>query len=188
MTSRYQLMTNENARQKKDSGRKLTGLPPKQGLYDPQFEHDACGVGFLVNIKGRKSHQIVRQALNILVNLNHRGACGCEANTGDGAGILLQTPHDFLKLVCAEAKVSLPSPAEYGAGMLFLPPDAAERANCEKIFANIVAEEGQKLLGWRSVPTHNPSLGETAKASEPVMRQVFIGRNSKLGDDMAFER
>src|SRR6476660_3994474 len=131
-------MTNENAKQKKDGGRKLTGLPPKQGLYDPQFEHDACGVGFLVNIKGRKSHQIVRQALNILVNLNHRGACGCEANTGDGAGILLQTPHDFLKLVCAEAKVALPSPGEYGAGMLFLPPDAAERADCEKIFANIV--------------------------------------------------
>ncbi|MEO8427833.1 MAG: glutamate synthase large subunit, partial [Verrucomicrobiota bacterium] len=181
-------MTNENARQKKDGGRKLTGLPPKQGLYDPRFEHDACGVGFLVNIKGRKSHQIVRQALNILVNLNHRGACGCEANTGDGAGILLQTPHDFLKLVCAEAKISLPSPGEYGAGMLFLPPDAAEQANCEKIFAEIAAEEGQKLLGWRTVPTINTSLGETAKVGEPVMRQVFIGRNSKIGDDMAFER
>src|SRR6059036_2146586 len=86
----------------------LTGPPPKQGLYDPQYEHDSCGVGFLVNIKGRKSHQIVQQALQILVNLDHRGACGCEANTGDGAGILLQTPHAFLKEVCKEAKVALP--------------------------------------------------------------------------------
>src|SRR4029079_183294 len=129
------------------NGSQPPGLPAKQGLYDPQFEHDACGVGFVVHMKGRKSHELVEQALQILVNLNHRGACGCEANTGDGAGILLQTPHEFLKLVCAEAKVSLPSRGEYGAGMLFLPPDAAERANCEKIFANIVTEEGQKLLG-----------------------------------------
>src|SRR5712664_1691274 len=101
-------MSEEKAQPKTWRG-ELTGPPPKQGLYDPRFEHDACGVGFLVNIKGRKSHQLVRQALNILVNLNHRGACGCEANTGDGAGILLQTPHDFLKLVCAETKISLPS-------------------------------------------------------------------------------
>jgi len=162
--------------------------PPKQGLYDPQFEHDACGVGFLVNVKGRKSNQIVRQALQILVNLNHRGACGCEANTGDGAGILLQTPHAFLQAVCAEANVPLPSAGEYGAGMLYLPSDAAERAECEKVFASIVAEEGQTVLGWRSIPTNNASLGYTAKASEPLMRQVFIGRNSKLSDDMAFER
>ena len=166
----------------------LTGLPPKQGLYDPQFEHDACGVGFLVNIKGRKSHEMVRQALSILVNLNHRGACGCEANTGDGAGILLQMPHAFLQQACAEVRLSLPSPGEYGVGMVFLPPDAGERAACEKIFENIIAEEGQRLLGWRTVPTNDSSLGQTAKTSEPVMRQVFIGRNSKLADDMAFER
>src|SRR4026208_2036271 len=150
-----------------------TVAPGKQGLYDPQFEHDACGVGFLVNIKGRKSHQIVRQALNILVNLNHRGACGCEANTGDGAGILMQTPHEFLKLVCAEAKVPLPSPGEYGVGMLYLPPDAGQRAEREKVFEGIVAEEGQQVLGWRSIPTNNASLGYTAKVSEPLMRQVF---------------
>ena len=167
---------------------KLTGLPPKQGLYDPQFEHDACGVGFLVNIKGRKTHEMVRQALRILVNLNHRGACGCEANTGDGAGILLQMPHAFLQQACAEARLSLPSLGEYGVGMVFLPPDAGERGACEKIFESIIAEEGQRLLGWRTVPTNDSSLGQTAKASEPVMRQVFIGRNSKLADDMAFER
>src|SRR5262245_39763323 len=165
-----------------------TEAPPKQGLYDPLFEHDACGVGFLVNIKGKKSHQIVRQALDILVNLNHRGACGCEANTGDGAGILLQTPHAFLQEACRAARVSLPGPDEYGVGMLFMPPQAGERAKCEKIFGEIVAEEGQKLLGWRDIPTNNKSLGDTAKASEPFMRQVFVGRDAKLADDMAFER
>src|SRR5262245_31667796 len=108
----------------------MTLPPPKQGLYDPQFEHDACGVGFLVNVKGRKSNELVRQALQILINLDHRGACGCEANTGDGAGILMQTPHEFLKIVCAECHVPLPSPGEYGVGMLYLPPDAAERGEC----------------------------------------------------------
>src|SRR5688572_16120784 len=143
--------------------------PGKQGLYDPQFEHDACGVGFLVNVKGRKSHDIVRQALQILVNLNHRGACGCENNTGDGAGILLQTPHTFLKEVSKDARISLPGEREYGVGMVYLPRDPAHRANCEKIFEKIVVEEGQSVLGWRSVPTNNSSLGATARASEPFM-------------------
>src|SRR6184192_2297739 len=103
--------------------RPLTGPPPKQGLYDPQYEHDSCGVGFLVNMKGRKSHQIVQQALQILVNLDHRGACGCEANTGDGAGILLQTPHAFLSQVCKELKIQLSAPGHYACGLIFLPPD-----------------------------------------------------------------
>src|SRR2546423_4122272 len=128
---------------------KLIEPPAKQGLYDPQHEHDACGVGFLVNIKGKKSNQIIRQALDILVNLNHRGACGCEKNTGDGAGILLQMPHSFLKEACEDAKVSLPSLGEYGAGIVYLPPDPSERAACEKHFETIVKEEGQKFLGWR---------------------------------------
>ncbi|HZO85894.1 MAG TPA: glutamate synthase central domain-containing protein, partial [Verrucomicrobiae bacterium] len=164
------------------------GLPPAQGLYDPRFEHDSCGVGFLVNIKGKQSNWIVRQALQILVNLDHRGACGCESNTGDGAGILLQTPHNFLKEVCKQARVPLPSLGEYGVGMMYMPKDAADRARCEKIFEQIVIEEGQTVLGWRDVPTDNSSLGATAKAAEPFMRQVFIGRSSKLSDDMAFER
>src|SRR5687767_10833554 len=164
------------------------GLPAAQGLYDPRFEHDSCGVGFLVNIKGQKSNWIVRQALQILVNLNHRGACGCENNTGDGAGILLQTPHEFLKAVCKDARVPLPSAGEYGVGMMYMPRDPADRAQCEKIFEQIVKEEGQTILGWRDVPTKNASLGATAKAAEPFMRQVFIGRSSKLSDDMAFER
>jgi glutamate synthase domain-containing protein 2/glutamate synthase domain-containing protein 1/glutamate synthase domain-containing protein 3 len=162
--------------------------PGKQGLYDPQFEHDSCGVGFVVNIKGEKSHTIIRQALQLLLNLDHRGACGCEANTGDGAGITIQPPHDFLKLVAKEARVTLPPAGDYGVGMVFMPPKRSERTECEKIFASIVAEEGQTLLGWRTVPTNNASLGATARASEPFMRQVFIGRNKKLKDDLAFER
>ena len=144
----------------------VVGPPAKQGLYDPQFEHEACGVGFLVNIKGRKSHDIIGQALRILLNLDHRGACGCEANTGDGAGILIQTPHEFLKLVAKEGRVTLPSLGEYGVGMVFLPPDSAQRAECEKIIGEIVAEEGQKLLGWRTIPTSNVTLGATARLGE----------------------
>src|SRR5579864_6548499 len=145
-----------------------TGPPARQGLYDPQFEHEACGVGFVVNIKGRKSHSIIQQALQVLLNLDHRGACGCEANTGDGAGILIQPPHEFLKLVAKEGKVKLPGAGDYAIGMVFLPPDNAQRAECEKVFAAIIAEEGQRLLGWRTIPTNNNSLGGTARASEPL--------------------
>src|SRR6185436_9099148 len=162
--------------------------PKAQGLYDPQFEHDACGVGFIAHVKGKKSHSIIRDALVALVNLNHRGACGCEANTGDGAGILMQTPHEFLRTAAAREKISLPGAAEYGVGQIFLPQDAKQRAECEKVFEQIVIEEGQTFLGWRTVPTVNTSLGNTAQASEPVVRQVFIGRSAKLADDMAFER
>ena len=165
-----------------------TRPPTRQGLYDPWFEHEACGVGFVVNIKGRKSHAIIRQALEVLSNLDHRGACGCEANTGDGAGILIQPPHEFLKLVAREGRVALPPVGEYGLGMVFMPQDAAQRAECERIFADIVAEEGQHLLGWRSIPTSNVTLGATALVSEPFMRQVFVGRGKKQADDLAFER
>jgi glutamate synthase (ferredoxin) len=174
--------------QQKHRQTKSIGLPPKQGLYDPQFEHEACGVGFVVNVKGKKSHEIIRQALTILLNLDHRGACGCEVNTGDGAGILMQMPHAFLKKVCAASNIDLPEERHYGAGIVFLPPDAAERKECEQIFGKIVAEEGQHVIGWRALPTSNSSLGETAKASEPFMAQVFIRRDPKLTDDMAFER
>ncbi len=162
--------------------------PPAQGLYDPRFEHDSCGVGFVVNVKGRQSNQIIHQALGILLNLRHRGACGCEANTGDGAGILLQLPHEFLKKACKESKITLPSAGDYGVGMVYLPPDAQHRKECEKIFEEVIQAEGQKVLGWRSVPTINATLGYTAKAGEPCIRQIFIGRNSKISDDMAFER
>jgi glutamate synthase (ferredoxin) len=166
----------------------LIGLPPKQGLYDPQFEHDACGVGFVVNIKGKKSHKIICDALTVLVNLNHRGACGCEANTGDGAGILMQIPHGFFKEVSRKDKINLPPLGDYGVGTVFLPRDPNERRTCETLFENIVVEEGQKFLGWRIVPTNNHMLGATARASEPFVQQAFIRRNPKLGDEMAFER
>ena len=166
----------------------MVGLPPKQGLYDPRNEHDSCGVGFVVNIKGQQSNQIVRQALQVLLNLRHRGACGCEANTGDGAGILLQKPHAFLQEACADVGITLPPSAEYGVGMIFLPTDPLERYKCEKLFEEILDAEGQRLLGWRTVPTNHSSLGATALRSEPVIRQVFIARDPKLSDDTAFER
>ena len=166
----------------------LSGLPEKQGLYDPRFEHDACGVGFVVNIKGEKSHEIVAQALTVLENLDHRGACGCEENTGDGAGILMQVPHAFLKEACAGLGFSLPDQGDYGVGMIFLPDHREQRRRFEKIIEAIVKEEGQRCLGWRKVPTDNLYLGETAKATEPFVRQVFIGRSASLPDDLAFER
>ena len=166
----------------------LSGLPEKQGLYDPRFEHDACGVGFVVNIKGEKSHEIVAQALTVLENLDHRGACGCEENTGDGAGILMQVPHAFLKEACAGLGFSLPDQGDYGVGMIFLPDHREQRRRFEKIIEAIVKEEGQRCLGWRKVPTDNLYLGETAKATEPFVRQVFIGRSASLSDDLAFER
>jgi len=164
------------------------GWPLPQGLYDPRLEHDSCGVGFVVNIKGGKSHQIIRDALTILVNLNHRGACGCEANTGDGAGILMQMPHGFFKEVSRRDKIKLPPLGDYGVGMVFLPRDPNERRTCETLFENIVVEEGQKFLGWRTVPVNNSSLGATARQSEPCIQQAFIRRNSNLADEMAFER
>ena len=165
-----------------------SGLPPKQGLYDPRFEHDACGVGFVVNIKGEKSHEIVEQSLTVLQNLDHRGACGCEENTGDGAGILMQIPHAFLKDACAGLGFQLPDPGEYGVGMIFLPDHRQQRRQFEKTIEKIIKEEGQKCLGWRKVPTDNMYLGDTAKAYEPFVRQVFIGRSDAVTDDVGFER
>ncbi|MBK8474894.1 MAG: glutamate synthase large subunit [Opitutaceae bacterium] len=164
------------------------GLPAKQGLYDPFFEHEACGVGFVVDIKGRPSHRIVEQAIQVLVNLDHRGAAGSEVNTGDGAGILLQVPHTFFVAACQKARIHLPAAGQYGVGIVFLPKNVTKRRRLEEKFEAIIQSEGQTVLGWRTVPTNNAALGETAKASEPCMRQVFIGRAADLADDMAFER
>ncbi len=162
--------------------------PYKQGLYDPRFEHDACGTGFIADMKGRRSHAIVRHALTALENMNHRGAAGSEPNTGDGAGILIQVPHAFLAKVCSAENILLPEPGHYGVGMLFLPQDEQHRRQCEDRFAEIVAEEGQSLLGWRTVPIDNRSLGATAVASQPFIRQVFIRRGADLADEATFER
>lgn len=162
------------------------GYPPKQGLYDPDNEHDACGVGFVCQMKGVKSHSIIEQALTILVNLDHRGACGCEPNTGDGAGILMQTPHKFLQKVAGAVGVTLPEPGQYAASLVFCDRDATTRKECEEHFSKIVEKEGQKVLGWRDVPTDNASLGDTAKGTEPFMRMVFIASN--CADEHAFDR
>jgi glutamate synthase (ferredoxin) len=165
-----------------------TDLPPRQGLYDPRHEHDACGVGFVANIKGRKSHDLVVQGLQILRNLDHRGACGCEANTGDGAGILIQTPHEFLLEATAQAGIHLPAPGHYGVGMIYLPTDKQQRRRLEQVFEKIVHSEGQDFLGWRTVPTDNRSLGQTARASEPYVRMAFLGRSPDIKSDLDFER
>ena len=166
----------------------LSQPPQAQGLYHPQYEHDACGVGFIVHMKGAPSHSIVQQGLTILVNLAHRGAVGAEANSGDGAGILLQMPHRFMAKVAAAEGITLPEPGHYGVGFFFSSPQASDREQGRRIFEQIAAEEGQTVLGWRDVPTDNASLGETAKASEPFMQQVFIQRSGDLADDQAFER
>ncbi len=162
--------------------------PPKQGLYDPQFEHDACGLGFVVNMKGKQSHKLVSDALQILVNLDHRGAVGCEPNTGDGAGILIQVPHDFFVTEATRLGFKLPAIGHYGVGQMFLPRDPAERELVKSEVVKIIAEEGQTLLGWRDVPVDNSSLGKTAVAAEPFMAQVFVARNVALKDEAAFER
>ncbi|MCP5524593.1 MAG: glutamate synthase large subunit [Verrucomicrobiales bacterium] len=168
--------------------RSRTGFPPKQGLYDPWFEKDACGVGFVVHMKGRKSHRIIEQGLEILLRLTHRGACGAEPNTGDGAGLLLQIPHQFLSAAVAREGFDLPDPGHYGVGLLYLPPDAGERDACERLFERLAAEEGVPVIGWRTVPTDNSMIGKTALASEPFVRQVFVRRNPGMGNLLAFER
>jgi glutamate synthase (ferredoxin) len=165
-------------------------------LYDPQHEHDSCGVGFIAHLKNRASHGLVAQALEILLHLQHRGACGSEANTGDGAGILLQMPHTFLARECDRLGIRLPECGDYSAGMVFLPTIVAERQQCEAMVEQIAREEGQKVLGWRSVPTDSTPLGATARQGQPAIRQFFLGRGSKeslLGgrhhdDGLAFER
>jgi len=161
--------------------------PDAQGLYDPANEHDACGVGFIVNINGEKSHRLLQDSLQILMNLQHRGACGCEDNTGDGAGVLLQIPHKFLVKKCAEIDITLPAEGEYAAGMVFLPMDRPQRKFCEQTFEQVIAEEGQVCLGWRNVPQDHSMLGNTAKKVEPEIRQLFIGRGADTPDRETFE-
>jgi len=164
------------------------GLPEQQGLYDPRQERDACGVGFVAHIKGHKSHDMVRQGLQILENLTHRGAVGADPLAGDGAGILLQIPDQFLRDEMGWGNIALPPAGEYGVGMLFLPRDETARAACEKAIAGKIKAEGQTLLGWRNVPVDNSGLGESVKLVEPVVRQVFIGRGKNCPDADAFER
>ncbi|MHB1558974.1 MAG: glutamate synthase large subunit [Isosphaeraceae bacterium] len=164
-----------------------SALPPSQGLYNPSYEHDSCGVGFIVDLKGRRSHSLVRDGLTALINMNHRGACGCENNTGDGAGILIQIPHEFFADRCRELGIALPAPEEYGVGAFFTSPDVGPREFAQSLFERIVAEEGQYFLGWRRIPTDSSILGEGAGSVEPVMFHAFIGRDLALDADR-FER
>jgi glutamate synthase (NADPH/NADH) large chain len=166
-------------------------LPQKQGLYDPSLEKDSCGVGFIANIKGVSSHQTVLDADTILRNMDHRGACGCETNTGDGSGILCALPHKFLARVANEdlGVSQLPEPGRYAAGLIFLPSDAAEREKCRQAVNNLVENSGQILLGWRDVPqdAFGADIGPTARKSEPVIQMLFVAASPDLKGD-AFER
>ncbi len=164
--------------------RQNTGLPARQGLYDPANEHDACGLGFVVDIEGRKSHSTVLRGLEILVNLTHRGACGCDPLTGDGAGILTQLPDEYLRAKVTEQGITLPAEGDYGAGCVFLPRDAAEREYCQRRLESLIAEEGQTLLGWRETPIDNRCIGYTARDVEPHIMQVFVARGEKTPRDM----
>ena len=159
-----------------------------QGLYDPTFEHDSCGVGFVCNIKGEKSNAIVKQGIEVLHRLSHRGAVGSDPKTGDGAGILIQIPHDFFKKVSQGINIDLPDFGAYGVGLIFLPQDSDERSFCKETFERIVKEEAQVLLGWRSVPIDDSGIGEGAKKTQPVFEQIFIGRNKDINDEISFER
>ena len=158
------------------------------GLFDPAQEKASCGVGFIADIKGRKSHKIVEDALTILLNLEHRGAVGADPRAGDGAGILVQTPHKFFTKKARELGFSLPAPGHYAVGALFLPHDEAWRAEIMDTYAAAVAQEGMELLGWRDVPTDNSTLGETVKPTEPRHMQVFLGRGAKIASEDEFER
>ncbi|WP_041822723.1 glutamate synthase large subunit [Alkalihalophilus pseudofirmus] len=162
--------------------------PKKQGLYDPQFERDNCGIGFLAHMKGQKSHQVVEDALHILRNLEHRGGQGDEVNTGDGAGILLQIPHRFFQKVCLAEGMTLPNEGYYGVGMLFLPQDEQLREQCERNVEEKVQEEGLTFLGWRTVPVDDTMLGNAAKTAMPYIRQLFIKREENCTDNLQFER
>ncbi len=164
------------------------GRLAKQGLYDPGLEHDACGVGFVVDIRGRKSHDLVQKGLQILANLTHRGATGCDPETGDGAGMLVQIPHHFFLAECAKTGIELPEVGEYGVGTMFLPPGRAKRRQREKVAEKVIAEEGQRLLGWRDVPTDPSKLGRVSRVVMPVIRQVFVARGADVADAASFER
>src|SRR4029077_14063459 len=140
--------------------------PVEQGLYHPSHEHDACGMGFVVNLDGRKTHEIVQKGIQVLINLTHRGACGCDPETGDGAGVLIQIPHEFFARECSKLGFSLPKPGMYGVGMTFLPVEKHPRLQCEGILERIVREEGLTLLGWRDAPVYASAIGRVARASQ----------------------
>ena len=161
----------------------MNGLPVEQGLYDPRNEHDACGLGFVVNIKGEQSHEIILKGIEILINLAHRGACGCDPETGDGAGILIQIPHKFFARECATLGFTLPPAGEYGVGMVFLPVEPSNRLLAEGILERIAREEGLTVLGWRDTPVNADAIGRVARASQPYIEQIFIAGAPGMTED-----
>ena len=164
------------------------GYPEKQGMYDPAEEHDACGFGFIANIHNKPSHEIVEQALQIVQNLDHRGAIGADPLAGDGAGLLIQHPDKFHRKVFGAKGIELPELGDYAVGMIFLPQDEKRRAKCVAAFNRVTAIEGQLVLGWRDVPCDNSVLGETVKPNEPVIRQILISRGPETPDEETFQR
>src|ERR1044072_6655490 len=164
------------------------GLPAPRGLYDRSRDKDSCGVGFIADIKGPKSHKIVEDALTIRLNDEHSGAVGVDPRAGDGAGILVQIPHAFFARKAAEIGFQLPEPGQYAIGALFMPKDTAWRKVIQSIIADQIKAEGMMLLGWRDVPTHTPWLGEPVKQTKPACMQVFIGRNGATKSEDDFER
>ena len=168
---------------------RFTGLPlpEKQGLYDPQFEHSACGVGLVANIDGTRSHEIIRQGLEVLINLGHRGAEGADPETGDGAGLMLQLPHEFFKAEAAALGFSLPDEGVYGVANVFLPMDSGVRDACETAIEGVVAREGLSFLGWRDVPTDPTAIGVLAARMQPFMRQFFVALDAPLPPGYSFE-
>jgi len=182
------VFTQEPPRAASGSEKTMNGLPSPQGLYDPRFEHDACGVGFICHMKGKASHAIVSDALQMLENMNHRGACGCEVDSGDGAGILVRIPDAFLRAKCQELGFALPPAGDYGVGMMFLSQDASLRQASERQFEKVAQEYGLRIIGWRDVPVDSRHVGPTPRRSEPKIRQVFLGMGNTFFGRADFER
>ena len=164
------------------------GWPEPQGLWHPSHEKDACGVGFIAHLKGKRSHDIVLKTLTMNENMDHRGASGADPLTGDGAGMLVQIPDKFLRKEMAKKGIELPPEGEYGAGLVFLSPEPSEREAAMQVFEHITREEGQKFIGWRTVPVKSEILGKTSGRYEPAIRQIFIGKNPEITDPRDFER
>ncbi|MBC8038877.1 MAG: glutamate synthase subunit alpha, partial [Rhizobiales bacterium] len=164
------------------------GLPAARGLYDPRNEHDACGIGLLANINNLRSHRIISDGLSILKNLEHRGAVGADPKAGDGAGIMIQIPHGFFVGEAKRLGFELPAPQHYGVAFLFMPREPVYRQDIERIWWETAREEGLKVLGWRDVPVDSTVLGTSVKPTEPVHRQVFIGKGPTIRDETHFER
>ena len=166
----------------------IPGLPIAQGLYDPRQERDACGIGFVCHIGGRKSHDMIEKGIQVLINLTHRGACGCDPDTGDGAGVLIQIPHKFFVRETAKLGFTLPPAGEYGVGMTFLPVERHARLQCEGIVERIAAEEGLAVLGWRDTPIDGSAIGRVARNSQPYIEQVFLGRARGMTEEQLERR